>query len=573
MRKLLAVFLVFVLLALPCFAQLFPGDREVGQLMSDFYFAIELAIPDNVAATPTTGGSLSANTYYFMIVAVDVVGGTTTPSDEVSCVISGGNNRCALTWDAVTGAASYRIYKGTSSEGQDKYKTSSTNSFNWDNDTSATAGTVPVDPTAYLVFFDNAGTASWLTGKLTVDTLQVKGNSPTSVKYLRSSDSNGNATWTEPNYQTVQDEGSPVTQRNTLNFTGTGVACTDVSSVTTCSIDGGGGGDLDADISFPADISPSQITADQNDYNPTGLSTASTLRLSTDAVWRITGLAGGADGRLIIIHNIGSSPFLLPSEDTHSTASNRFSLTPGIIDFVVYPSAVVKLQYDSTSSRWRQFGQQSYSSVNDYSRFVDGTAWSTSTDGTWQSTVSGSSAAVTFTSTASPTLSGSTGSTSSGRAAWSLINMATWNALGSYYVYSTYARIDTLSDGTNRFTARLGFIDSVSGESTDGVFFRYTDNVNSGKWQGVCRSGGSETAVDLGTTVGAATLYRLTAVIRNAGASAEFFINDVSAGTCGSNIPTSQDFSAGALIIKSVGGTARTITWFYQRIFVLFSSL
>lgn len=39
-------------------------------------------------------------------------------------------------------------------------------------------------------------------------------------------------------YQTVQDEGSSLAQRNTLNFTGAGVACVDATTKTTCTIDG-----------------------------------------------------------------------------------------------------------------------------------------------------------------------------------------------------------------------------------------------------------------------------------------------------------------------------------------------
>lgn len=44
-------------------------------------------------------------------------------------------------------------------------------------------------------------------------------------------------------YQTVQDEGTPLTQRNTINFTGAGVTCTDDAgnSTTDCDIPGSGG--------------------------------------------------------------------------------------------------------------------------------------------------------------------------------------------------------------------------------------------------------------------------------------------------------------------------------------------
>jgi hypothetical protein len=101
------------------------------------------------------------------------------------------------------------------------------------------------------------------------------------------------------------------------------------------------------------DITPSQITANQNDYNPTGLSTASTLRLSTDAAREITGLAGGSDGRIIIIHNGGSNDLTLKDESASSSAANRFALSEDLI-LAADKSAI--LQYDSTSSRWRLLG-------------------------------------------------------------------------------------------------------------------------------------------------------------------------------------------------------------------------
>jgi hypothetical protein len=103
-------------------------------------------------------------------------------------------------------------------------------------------------------------------------------------------------------------------------------------------------------FALPADISPSQITSDQNDYNPTSLSTAATLRLSTDASRNITGLQGGADGRLLIVHNVGSNAIVLKDESASSSAANRFALTA---DVTLAADAVALLQYDSTSSRWR----------------------------------------------------------------------------------------------------------------------------------------------------------------------------------------------------------------------------
>src|SRR3954469_23302561 len=73
-------------------------------------------------------------------------------------------------------------------------------------------------------------------------------------------------------------------------------------------------------------ISPPQITANQNDYNPTGAATASVLQLSSDASRSISGLAGGAEGRAVCIINVGSQPVTLLDESASSTAANRFTL-------------------------------------------------------------------------------------------------------------------------------------------------------------------------------------------------------------------------------------------------------
>lgn len=105
------------------------------------------------------------------------------------------------------------------------------------------------------------------------------------------------------------------------------------------------------DFALSGDISPAQITSNQNDYNPTGLSTAAVLRLSTDASRNITSIAGGADGRILIIHNVGSNAIVLKDDDgATGTAANRFALS-GDVTLSADQCAIV--QYDSTSSRWR----------------------------------------------------------------------------------------------------------------------------------------------------------------------------------------------------------------------------
>ena len=104
-------------------------------------------------------------------------------------------------------------------------------------------------------------------------------------------------------------------------------------------------------------ISPAQITASQNNWNPTGLSTASVVRIDTDNNWAITGLAGGAAGRIIVLVNITSAKTLqISHESASSTAANRFSIyndgtyTPALS---LPPNGCAVFMYDGTTQRWR----------------------------------------------------------------------------------------------------------------------------------------------------------------------------------------------------------------------------
>ncbi len=109
---------------------------------------------------------------------------------------------------------------------------------------------------------------------------------------------------------------------------------------------------LDGTFELAGDISPAQLTANQNDYSPSGLSTATVLRLTSDASRIITSLAGGSDGRVVTIMNVGSNPIVLKNDDgATGTAANRFALT-GDLTLAAKQSAM--LMYDTTAQRWRQ---------------------------------------------------------------------------------------------------------------------------------------------------------------------------------------------------------------------------
>lgn len=98
-------------------------------------------------------------------------------------------------------------------------------------------------------------------------------------------------------------------------------------------------------------ISPAQIVANTDNYNPTGLSTARILRLSTDASRNLTGITFQVAGRRLLLCNIGAFDLVLVHDAT-STAANRF-YCPGSANLTLNPNDAVEIWYDSVNSRWR----------------------------------------------------------------------------------------------------------------------------------------------------------------------------------------------------------------------------
>lgn len=95
--------------------------------------------------------------------------------------------------------------------------------------------------------------------------------------------------------------------------------------------------------------SPSQITANQNDYNGL-IGSTRVARVSTDASRNVTGMTGGVAGRQITWFNIGSNDLVFTNEDAASTAANRYAIGS---DLTIPAGGSVTFWYDGTSSRWR----------------------------------------------------------------------------------------------------------------------------------------------------------------------------------------------------------------------------
>lgn len=103
-----------------------------------------------------------------------------------------------------------------------------------------------------------------------------------------------------------------------------------------------------------ATISPSQLIANQDDWNPTNLNTAAEIRLSTDAARDLSGIVAQPARTRLTLFNVGGFNCVL-KHDLTSTAANRF-LCPGSADFTLTPNKAVDVWYDSVSSRWRVIG-------------------------------------------------------------------------------------------------------------------------------------------------------------------------------------------------------------------------
>lgn len=102
-------------------------------------------------------------------------------------------------------------------------------------------------------------------------------------------------------------------------------------------------------------LSPAQITASQNNYNPSDWTIVSRVRLNLSAAWSLTGWAApvaGLSWHLLTLHNISGFNLTLVHQSASSVAANRF-FCPNNANHVVRPNGSVTIEYDPTSAGWR----------------------------------------------------------------------------------------------------------------------------------------------------------------------------------------------------------------------------
>lgn len=312
-------------------------------------------------------------------------------------------------------------------------------------------------------------------------------------------------------------------------------------------------------------ISPAQITSDQDDYTPTGFSSAKIIRLDGDSGFRaITGFAAGVDGERKDFWIVGSYPIYIPQDHPDSSAANRVTGHPG--DFIGLPGKRFSLTYDGTSSRWRIEGEYDLRKANSltYEWSAGSVAGGDYGDVVPNNAGGGTSTALAATATLPAANQLSTSTSSSGAIGMYFAkSTVSFSAFAAAHIYAeAYISIPTLSTAGERYLAELQITSSASssGEDNNSINLRYSDNVNGGEWELFSQDNtGTETVADTDIPVAAATLYRVALYIDKAKTEARVYINGTYAGRVTGTMPNSVACGAKALIVKSAGTTARQL--------------
>ena len=145
-----------------------------------------------------------------------------------------------------------------------------------------------------------------------------------------------------------------------------------------------------------------------------------------------------------------------------------------------------------------------------------------------------------------------------------------FGAASSSWTYECEFQIPTISDGTDTFVNHLGFLDTLTGASVDGLYLEIDSNADA-QAQFITRANSAETKTDTGVTIVAGTWYRLRIVVTNNTTVSCYLATEGSAlgaavATHTTNIPTgsSRLVGFGANHRKTAGSGSRVINYTYQ---------
>lgn len=324
----------------------------------------------------------------------------------------------------------------------------------------------------------------------------------------------------------------------------------------------------------PSVITPAQITSTQNDYNPTGWSTATLVRLSGNSGFQyITGFAAGTSGEVKTLMNVGSFCLYLAPEHSGSTAANRIAYQEEVI---LWPGSSCQIIYDGDASRWRilttpapEYRVPRRSKYHDTG--VARVSTAASMDEDWDLW-------------GSITLLEAAPSSSARYNAWDMNSGAVASGgagilyphdrtTGGAWAGSAHIAIKThiltpsaVSDATNSYyyfcrLASSPYSGFWTQNSSVGLYYRHTDN--SGKW--LFRStnaSGTTTEVDTGVLFEANTEYELQVTLNAQTSEATAWINGSVVGRITTNLPTAVGLGWSQQLEKTAGTSARSIRCF-----------
>lgn len=185
----------------------------------------------------------------------------------------------------------------------------------------------------------------------------------------------------------------------------------------------------------------------------------------------------------------------------------------------------------------------------------------------WEVRLSGTSSSVDFnqgsgTANSPGWIQLNTGTTSSGKSgiiSSSGISPFAVQTTGGAITFEGIAYIPVLSNSTDRYTLRIGLMDSVQAAPSNGCYFFYNDGNNSGQFIIICGNAGTNTQVNTSTAAVAGSWHNYKVVTNSAGNSVSFFIDGVQVGTSiTTHIPTTT-IPPAVSILKGAGTTNTTV--------------
>lgn len=325
----------------------------------------------------------------------------------------------------------------------------------------------------------------------------------------------------------------------------------------------GGGGS-------PSVITPAQITANQNDYAPTGWADATLVRLSGDnGIRAINGFSVETSGEVKTLANVGSYPIYLAPEHAGSTAANRIAYFEEVF---IPAGAACQIYYDGTSSRWRPMmvpaaGYQVRSGkAVYYDEPVGKIATAVSADnslfiwGSIQVLNALPSAARPF--AVWDLNSGATASGGSGIAYTRELESMAWYGGAHIMTRCVLKSPSALSDATNNYYYFVRIANNPSSgfeTQNNSVGLRYHHS-NSTNWECFStNSGGTSTVTDSGVTFAVDTDYDVMVTLNKALTEATFWINGAVVARITTNLPSGAICGPSTQLEKTAGTTARSV--------------